>query len=240
MMAKYPDDQRDRQLEGSTITGEHDVETLQRDFAQFDLPLLEYARLHGLTTDHMSTDPFASNLIPLPPADCAADLEDSESLTTIGLLVSLVALKGHTVHERLDINKDAAELLASAFKLNQDDSFLDEWWDERSIRFNDLKVEEPILQSDPELDLIRLVQRNTAEIRADGMELFQNIQEPEFISLEKDAAIRQSLMEMENERLDIDRSTIEYLSEICKQLEGNGADDTGLLSTRKVFMLLLT
>ena len=235
MMAEYRDGQYESHLEEDTIGSQHDVESLKHDFAQFDLPLWEYAQLHGLTTDHMSTNLFASDLLPRPPANCAADLEDG-SLTTIALLGSLSALNGHTAHEKYDIDKDAAELLASVIKLGQDDNFLDECQDEHSIRFKDLKLEEPILLSDPELDLMRLEQRNTAKICADVMETSKNIQEPGFISPEKDAAMRQALTERKNEKLDIDRSTIDYLGELCKQLEGDDGDDIDmLLGARKVF-----
>ena len=166
-----------------------------------------------------------------------ADLEDSQELMSIGLLVSLSAVNGNTAHEKLDIDKDAAELLASVIKLGQDDDFPDMWPDEPATGFKGLRLEEPILLSDPQLDLIRLNDRNTAAISTKGMQPFteEEISDLPFISDEKDAAMRETLEQSTNERFDIDRSMVDYLGEICKQLEGDGDDDiAALLGQRKV------
>jgi hypothetical protein len=212
-------------------------EDLRNDFAQFNLPLVEYARLHRLTTDYLSHNPLDSDLVPGPPADWRTDLEDPESTLNIGVLVSLGALNGHTGHEKLDIDKEAMELLAYVIKLGQDDDSFDEWQDDCSARFKDLKLEEPILLSDPQLDLMRLKRRNMAVLSTDGMQPFadEEIEDPGFISPEKDAAMDDELERDEIEKLDIDRSTVEYLGEICNMPSQDEDDDIEmLLSGRKV------
>lgn len=217
---------------------QEDVEWLCASFAQFNLALVEYARLHGLTTNYLTHNPLDSDLVPPLPASWQADLEDPEGPVNIGLPVCLDALNGYTDHERLDIDRDSADLLASAIKLGQDDDFLDGWVDEQANRFKYLKVEEPILRSDPELDLICLRRRNTPTVSADGMQPFadREIQDLPFISSERDAVMLELLKESVDEKLDIDRSTVVYLGEICKELEDDGDYDVEtLLSHRKVF-----
>ena len=117
------------------ITSEEDLNALRNDYAQFDLSLVECARLHGLTSNYLSHNPLDSDLIPGPPADWQADLEEPEDTLNIGVLVTLGALNGHTAHEKLDIDKKAAELLASVIKLVEEDDSLDKWQHEYSTRF---------------------------------------------------------------------------------------------------------
>ena len=210
-------------------------EDLRNDYAQFDLPLVEYARLHRITLNYLYHNPLEPDLVPRPPADWRTDLEDPESTLNIGVLVTLGALNGHTAHEKLDIDKEAAELLASVIKLGQEYDFLDDWQDDCPTRFKDLELEEPILLSDPQLDLLRLKRRNLAVISTDGMQPFvdHEIEDPGFISLEKDAAMREQIKDGEAEKLDIDRPTVEYLAEICNMLSQDEEDDEDMLSRRK-------
>jgi hypothetical protein len=202
-----------------------DVE-LRAGYGQFELSLVAYARLHGLTADYRSQHPLASDLCPVLPADWKADLDDPEGTLNIDLLVTLGALNGHTTHEKLDIGKDAAELLSSVFKLAQSGESIDEFVCDYAPPFRDLKMEDPMLMSDAELDLMRLIHRNVATISTHGMQPFaeEEIQEPGFLGPRKDAAMRANLEECANEKLDIDRSTMEYLNEICNQLSIDGDD----------------
>lgn len=234
-------DEYDHARTENTMDSKLDSESLRDDYAQFDLPLVEYARLHELTTDHTASNPFNSGFAPLPPVDWELDLEDSD-LTNIGLLLSLSALDGHTVVEKLDIDKDSAAVLASVVKLGQDDDFFDGWQEDYAIRLNDLKLDEPILPTDPQLDLLRLESRNEARIQAAGMQLLapEDIKEPAFMNAKRDAELREELKIRDHEKLDIDRATIDYLGEICKEVEdaydeGDSADRIEtLLSRRKV------
>jgi hypothetical protein len=237
----YTEGQQDWQSSDHESNSQEDIDALRNGYAQFELPLVEYARLHGFTSSSLSHDPLNSDLVPRPPADWQTDLEDPESALNIGVLVSLGALSGHTAHEKLDIDKKAAELLASVIKLGQEDDSLDAWQDDCSARFKDLKLEEPMLLSDPQLDLMRLKRRNVAVLSTDGMQPFANeeIEDPGFVSPEEDAAMRDELEEHANEKLDIDRSTMEYLGEIYNMLSQEDHDDLELLlSHRKARTIL--
>ena len=223
----YPRDEDAMRYPCDESFGDEGVELLRAGYGQFDLPLVAYARLHGLTTDYLSQHPLTSDLCPGLPADWKSDLEDPEGTPNIGLLVSLGALNGRTLHEKLDIDKDTAELLSSVFKLAQSDDTLDEPVYSYTPSLRDLKIEEPMLMSDAELDLMRLVRHNTVTISSNGMRPFpkDEIQDPGFLGLQKDAAMLGDLEKRTDEKLDIDRSTMQYINDICSELSLDGHDD---------------
>ena len=200
---------------------------LRAGYGQFELSLVAYARLHELTADYRSQHPLASDLCPVLPADWKFDLNDPEGALNINLLVTLGGLNGHNTHEKLDIGKDAAELLSSVFRLAQSGDSIDEFMCDFAPPFRDLKLEEPMLMSDAEVDLMRLIHRNTATISSDGMKPFpeDEIQDPGFLGPQKHAAMHANLEEHANEKLDIDRPTMEYLNGICHQLSLDGGCD---------------
>ena len=216
---------------------EYEDAELRTGYSQFELPLVAYARLHELTADYRTQHPLAFDLCPVLPADWKFDLNDPEGAPNINLLVTLGGLNGNTAHEKLDIGKDAAELLSSVFRLAQSGDSIDEFMCDFAPPFRDLKLEEPMLMSDAEVDLMRLIRRNTATISSDGMKPFpeDEIQDPGFLGRQEDAAMFAGLEEHANEKLDIDRSTMEYLIKICNQLslDGDGDMETDLVR-RKV------
>ena len=223
----YPRDEDAMRYPCDESFGDEGVELLRAGYGQYDLPLVAYARLHGLTTDYLSQHPLTSDLCPGLPADWKSDLEDPEGTPNIGLLVSLGALNGRTLHEKLDIDKDTAELLSSVFKLAQSDDTLDEPVYSYMPSLRDLKIEEPMLMSDAELDLIRLVRHNTVTISSNGMRPFpkDEIQDPGFLGLQKGTAMLGDLEKRTDEKLDIDRSTMQYINDICSELSLDGQDD---------------
>lgn len=213
---------------------------MQDDDDGLDLPLVEYARLHGLTLNYLHQDPVEPELIPRIPATWQDALEDPASRMNIGLIVSLGALNGQTTNEKLDVDKETASLLSSVFKLSKDDDDLETLLEKDLIRFNDLKLEEPILATDPDIDLSRLSERNTVTISTDGMQPFprKEIVESKFLPGKSDAALKTELERRIEERLDMDKTTAEYLRDICS-LDSSSTDEneiSGLYDNRRVWL----
>lgn len=186
------------------------------EYDEDELLPLEYARYYGLTKDF-----FLEHLLPCTqppsPEHLQADLRDPDSTLNVALLVSLGALEGHTVHGRWDVDKESAKFLASVLALCKEENWQDGSASGGALKLKDLKLEEPILVSDPELDLEQLRHRNMITISTDGIEPFkldENKNEgfswtPEDLRLPsgKDRSVA-------HERLDIDHETIEVLKEI--------------------------
>lgn len=110
-----------------------------------DLSAIQYARLHGLSTDSYLLAGVDSNLLPNPPQEWLACLSDDSKLFEIkdpGI---------DSKAEKLSFARDAFLLLSgvrSAHKLDTHES-------DDGRPFKRLKLELPILRSDHELDTIR-------------------------------------------------------------------------------------
>lgn len=232
------DDMIDTNYHGDDI---EDLEALRNSYDKFDLPLIDYARLHNLTTDYVSWNPLNSELIPAPSPDAQSDLEDPKGALNIGLLVSLGALDGNTVHEKLDVDKAAAELLTFPIKLDKCEDGPDECELTRPTLFRDIKIEPAILLGDPDRDVARLVERNTVRISIDGMEMFaeDTIHDPGFISPQRDAEMRIKLEEEADEKLDVDRSAMELLGLVHDEFFTGGLGDLEILPERKTVRSVL-
>lgn len=109
--------------------------------------IIEYARFYGLIRDHLEDDPL-QQLAAL--RDNSLDLEDD------GDLFQSPADTAHASNERLTLDKGAASLLSSVLALAQQPPSRCDVDDEIDThRVRRMKLEVPLLRSDPEVDLLR-------------------------------------------------------------------------------------
>jgi hypothetical protein len=114
------------------------------DLSEPELPVLEYARFHGLCTDYTLGQPRYGD-IPITSEDV---LEKDLDFPGQGSVQELL-------HERLTVKKDAALLLREVLSTRDvsctnDGESYSSW-----KRTSALKLELPLLRTDNELDLLR-------------------------------------------------------------------------------------
>ena len=178
-----------------------------------ELTLTDYARCHGLTTDHRQEYPLESACLPSPSNDLWTDLQDPQGCLNIGTLVAVGALHGHTTKEKWDVNKESAECLASVLNLGKGSSdnmagLID------LPKLKDLKLQEPILASDPEFDVLRLKHRNAITLMTADMEPFPLDDEKgeTLIWSKRDLKLPAEIEHLiASEKLEVDRGTMEYI-----------------------------
>ena len=192
------------------------------------MSFVEQARTSGLCRDYLTDRPFAS-YIPSPPETSVEDLADPPGVQDIA---ARGALDGTNFHEKWDVDKESAGFLASVLALAKDDETPLELQDSR-VSFCDLKVIEPLLHCDPELELQQLRRRNQVKITSRGMP-------PAMLVNDDGEGIGWSLQELErpveaehqlaSEKLDVSQDVSSYLRDIA------GA---GMLSHRKILAEVL-
>lgn len=198
---------------------EHEDESLH-DSSEYDddeLAPLAYARRHGLITSYLHEQPFrAADPAPSPTVVCA-DLEDPESTLNISDIANVKELNGITVSEKWDVDKETATFLASLLALGKDDGPMHSRQNCGPLYLRDLRLEEPLLSSDPEVDVWRLKRRKTVAISSDGMRPFE-LKDEEGESFTWSTSELRAPAEKDeliaNEKLDVDRETMEYLKDI--------------------------
>jgi hypothetical protein len=113
------------------------------DLSEPELPVLEYARLHGLCTNYTLEQPCYGD-IPIPSVDV---LEKDVDFPVQGSVQEFL-------HERLTVKKDEALLLKEVLS-TRDESCMDDGEPYSSWkRTSALKLELPLLRTDNELDLL--------------------------------------------------------------------------------------
>ncbi|TKA32685.1 hypothetical protein B0A54_15489 [Friedmanniomyces endolithicus] len=132
------------------------------------LDLLEEARAEGLCHDTFLDHPFASACMPTPPGSAADDLDHWPSLTSAHKVAAL-ALIDHG--EKWDVDRESAEFLASVIASGKADNGV-LTLEDCSTTFTDLKVDEPILQCDPHVEVQKLKDRNAVKLTAHDLEPF--------------------------------------------------------------------
>lgn len=130
-----------------------------------DLPPLAYARQNGLTTDYFGHNPMQSVCITPSPDQPLQSLHFTA--LTGHEMETAEALARDAGHERWNIDRETAEFLMSVISLARAD---DVDVEEDDVRMSDLKIDEPVLSSDPELDVSRLRARNTVRLSTKGMQ----------------------------------------------------------------------
>lgn len=175
-----------------------------------DLQPLQYARQHGLTSNYFERDPLQCAGMLSPPDSVAAEfgLTDPET----GERARAKELIRKIENEPWDMDKETAELLTSAMALSRGEE------DEvERRRVADLKIDEPVLRSDPEVDLWKLRSRNTVSISNKGIAACElGIQKGESLAwsaedMELPVAIARCIKE---EKPDLDRETAELLKDV--------------------------
>ena len=118
---------------------------------EFEPSMLEYARFYGLTRNYLEDDPLQHLAA---PHDIYPGLEDNDDLFQIRADAVKIP------DERLTIDEDAASLLSSVLALaqqppsrNGDDYEID------TRKVQRMKVEVPLLRTDPEVDLLHFAQK---------------------------------------------------------------------------------
>ena len=177
--------------------------------------LLAEARAEGVWQDPFSEDPLKSACMPTPPASAAGDLDDWPGLTN-KQRDAATDLVGNG--EKWIVDKESAGFLASVIAFGKDDrkplSFED-----GAVRFADLKVEEPILHCDPDLDLQKLRARNTVKLSTRGLLPFMlDESQGEGIAWSQANLLlpQQKREEVAAERLEIDKDVMKFLRKIAE------------------------
>ncbi|KAI9679385.1 MAG: hypothetical protein M1817_005407 [Caeruleum heppii] len=133
--------------------------------------LIEYARFHGLTSNHLAVDPLSSASLQPPWTSLIAAQDDPPDPPTLDSLASTAS------HERLSVGRDAVLLLASS---RRPPSHIDE----HNIhtltyqRIQDAKVELPLLATDHESDLYAFGPQIVPDLHHHGLPL-ENLQQDE-------------------------------------------------------------
>lgn len=189
------------------------------DDPEFDQDIsspLAYARHYGLTTCYKTVNPFKAVEYP-SPSITKADLNDPDSVPTIDEILYKHAFLQLNEPERLNIDRDTAVFLASVFSLEKTGEPLESLLHSNTPLYSrNLKIEEPVLTSDPELDLWRLRRLNAAIVSSKGMEAFElDDEKGEGFgwSIEEKRAHTETEELIASEKLDIDVELLTYLKD---------------------------
>ena len=179
--------------------------------------VLEYARFHGLTRDYRSTHPLEG----LKDEIAAAQVEEIPSLFESDKVHRVPPL------ERLTINKEGASLLASVFKIkNRESISFDEFLPDYR-RVERMKVEQPLLSSDHELDMIRFKCRIVPDLNNMNIpleEVDDELDEGMGWPSSYNKIRQQAIEKLKNEKLVFPKETFVYLSNALKPLSPDCKD----------------
>lgn len=180
-----------------------------------DTPL-EYARLHGLYRDYQMDHPLSGELIPLPPEDFVHDMAEPEDASHLDAVLADVA---NSLNERLDVNKEAATFLMSILRTCKQDESEHIRVELASLVSKPLKLELPVLSCDHEVEMMTLRRRNEVTLVGKGIEPFEldgeKGEDLNFSAADVDDKRRLD-GELQNEKLDIGKETVE----LFRQLRG--------------------
>lgn len=123
--------------------------------------------LHDALDSYYSDNPLHSRLVPSPPRDFEQQLSHPEELARPGYSASLAAASRN---EKWHVDKESAEFLASVMKLISGDDLGETL--ERSTRnpLRKLKLDEPLLETDPQIEIVKLFERNEVHLSSEGIE----------------------------------------------------------------------
>lgn len=185
--------------------------------AEYDrsLSFSEQARSLELCRDYSLENPLESTKTRTPSEAVQLDLTDPPGLSTAAFLDML---RDTITDEKWDIDRESTDLLAEVATTDKHPRIP---WDADGSRvpFRDLKIMEPVLTTDHELDLQRLEARNTATISMNGME-------PVPVDVERDEGLqwpsRYACLPLDFDcqlataRLDIGKDVVDYLRNIAQ------------------------
>lgn len=178
-----------------------------------------------------------SGLVPALPADYIEESADPAGLTSLESLVSLDELNSN---ERWEIDKESAAFLNHVvIETNKD--YTDLLLQSAQTSLRELKVKEPVLLTDPQLDMMKIMERSKLELKAEDLN-------PHKLNHDNDEGLKwpakyanlpaQLHQKIDSERLILDVETIEYLKDIH---DGPDIDlDIWLDNERKLRVCALT
>lgn len=179
--------------------------------AENDLSPLEYARLNGLTFDYRASNPLQSACIPSRPTDMLIEFDDSENESRDDELKTFIH---QCNNERWDLDKDTAKFLTWVMALGRMDNAEDNM---NPLNMSDLKLDEPVLPSDPECEVARLRARNAVRISTKGVEpcRLDTQKDESLLWCSEDLKLPSEITEtINNEKLDIDKETMKLLKDV--------------------------
>lgn len=182
------------------------------------MSFVEEARSLGLCQDYFADDPLASAGLLTPPNMRVGDLADPPGVQSIALLTALGALNGANAYEKWDVDKESAGFLASVMALGKDDCTPPELHDENVVSYSDLKLMEPLLRCDADIELERLKRRNEVSVSTSNLEAFPlNVDKDESVewpsSLLKLTADKDCLAT--SEKWEVSKDVMEYVRDIA-------------------------
>ncbi|KAF2162629.1 hypothetical protein M409DRAFT_58049 [Zasmidium cellare ATCC 36951] len=194
-------------------TAPEDGETLEQDVSDDE----DGAALRAALANYRNDNPMRSRLIPNPPENLDQEFAHPEEITQSGRSADLTTVTGD---EKWHVDKESAEFLASVMKLISDHDLGEAI--QRSTRnpLRELKLEEPILKSDPQMELIKLIERNEVHLASEGIdgcalddEKDEGLRWPEKVR-QLPGTLHGEIMKA---KLEIDAETMEYLCDIHEE-----------------------
>ena len=176
--------------------------------------ILEYARFHGLSIDHRAIHPL-QYIIDTPSLP---DVQDPPELFEID------ASCGTLAPERLSISKEAAALLSSIRGTQSEDHVFDESVLPDTHRVRNLKMEIPLLRTDPELDLRDFQARVIPDLAAEHLPLEkvdEELDEGLTWPLSYEDLYQQVKEESESEKPMFSKEALLYLQSILSSHKGH-------------------
>lgn len=189
-----------------------------------EMSVVESTRMLGLYQDYHSQDPLASLCIPLLPEKLVDDVADTFMDTALKFSNATNGV------EKWEVEKASASFLASLFASSKGEG-IPSVPDDSVRTFGDLRLVEPVLDRDPELELLQLKRRNMAVISARGVDLF-NPDTSDNQSIAWHPHVRdfpeKKNHDIASDKLEASRDSIEYLREI---MHPSYSSDQGMVST---------
>ncbi|KAI6884462.1 hypothetical protein KC360_g4228 [Hortaea werneckii] len=175
----------------------------------------EQARSLGLCRDHSLENPLEFTKTQPPSEAVQLDFTDPAGVSTAALLDML---RNTIAHEKWDVDRESANFLADVATIDKHPE--DPWnVDGSQMSLRDLKIIEPVLTTDHELDMQRLGARNSVTISTNDIE-------PIPVDVERDEGLqwpsRYVCLPSELEanfasaRLDIRKDVVDYLRDIAQ------------------------
>lgn len=188
-----------------------------------DTPL-EYARFHGLCRDYEMDDPLFRALIPPAQGDISHIADEPEGALFPEALMAEVY---DSLNERLDVDKEAASFLMSILKTCKRDESDQVRIDPAILSPKRLQLELPVLAVDHEVAMITLRRRHEVKLTSKVIEPFQLDTEKGESLVFSSAEIydKQRLdSELQNEKLDIGKETVELFRQLRDLTSGDEMD----------------
>lgn len=169
----------------------------------------EEAALHA----YRSHNPLRSDLLPITSPDYDGDLADAPGADEMQRMVDKAGILGP---EKWDVDQEALQFLASTHTLMKEDKS-DPRREGLHPGFRDLKLDEPVLKTDPHLEMLRILERNQVQLSSAGFERIPlNTEKDESIKWPKHTLQLPSTVDKQiaSEKLEVDMDTVEYLRDI--------------------------